>query len=157
MLGMRFKSNSFVVCESKITSTQSNGYPWWGLRGKAGSNIQKEAMITYLYVIRSGDKDNNPIKIGIAKNVDGRLKELQIGNPQQLFVLYKIPMKSRSHAYMVEARLHRQLNKYKIRGEWFKARSIYKLKFKDLIESIPHEKLFNEDDLEMVIKANEMI
>ena len=111
-------------------------------------------MLTYLYVIKSGVTINAPIKIGVAINVERRLDELQTGNPNELVVMYKIPMNSRSHAYYTESRLHKQLNRYHIRGEWFMHRAINKIKIKELLKDREHEKLFNENDLEMICEAN---
>lgn len=113
-------------------------------------------MKTYLYIIRSGLDLKDPIKIGIANNVDQRLKDLQICNPNELVVLYKIKMNSRNHAFMVENRLHRKLNRFKIRGEWFLSRAIHKVNFKELLER-EHEKPSSNDDLEMAHEANQHI
>jgi len=124
-----------------------------GFKGKGGSFNSRGSMITYLYIIKSGAQDNAPIKIGVAVNVEKRLDELQTGNPQELIIMYKIPMNSRAHAYMVEARLHRQFYRHRIRGEWFKARVIHKIKVKELLEERKHEKLCNDDETEMIYQA----
>jgi len=113
--------------------------------------------ITYLYIIRSGLSNSDPIKIGIADNVENRLSGMQTGNPRELVVLYKIPMNSRNHAFMVENRLHRKLSKFNIRGEWFVGRALNKIHIKDLLEKRKHEKLYHEDDLDMIYEANKYI
>lgn len=100
---------------------------------------------------------SDPVKIGIANNVESRMYDLQIGNPQELNILYKLPMNSRRHAHMVENRLHRQLKRHNIRGEWFRARALHKINFKQLLSEREHEKFFNEDDWEMICEANRHI
>lgn len=114
-------------------------------------------MITYLYIIKSGTLKNAPVKIGVAANVEKRLVELQTGNPSELILMYKIPMNSRAHAYSIEAKLHREFKKHCIMGEWFRARVVHKINVKELLQDRAHEKLFNDDDLEMVCEANKYL
>jgi len=82
---------------------------------------------------------------------------MQTGNPRELVILYKIPMNSRSHAFTVENRLHRKLSKHRIRGEWFLARALHKIKMKELLEERKHEKLYDENDLDMIYEASKHI
>ena len=71
----------------------------------------------YLYLIRCGSR--GPIKIGVAKNVENRMADLQIGNPYKLDLLAKIQCGSKAKAYDLENRLHRVYARKRIRGEWF--------------------------------------
>lgn len=56
-----------------------------------------------------------PIKIGVAKDVEARLRDLQVGNPFELRVVGQIPNAGQA----LERRLHSLLERHRIRGEWF--------------------------------------
>ena len=71
----------------------------------------------YIYFIRSGVR--GPIKIGIAKNVDKRLSDLQCANPYELSLITKVKCDSRRHALYLEKRLHKMFSHKHLRGEWF--------------------------------------
>lgn len=60
------------------------------------------------------------IKIGVTRNVSGRLKALQVGQayPVRLECLWDVPVDT---AHKAEAYAHRLLSKHKVRGEWFAA------------------------------------
>lgn len=60
-------------------------------------------------------------KIGVAADPEARLRELQTANPLGLVLLYKIPG-TRS----VEQAIHRKLEEYRVRGEWFEFHSAIK-------------------------------
>lgn len=70
-------------------------------------------LIGFVYFIRSGLR--GPIKIGNALNPIGRLVDLQIGNPEKLYLLGCIPGDIR-----VEAAILEDLRAYNLRGEWHK-------------------------------------
>jgi hypothetical protein len=70
------------------------------------------APTTFVYVIQ-GDP-NAPVKIGIAKDVQGRIDSLQTGNPQQLRLLHVVP-----GDYILEWNYHQRLKKDRVLGEWF--------------------------------------
>lgn len=65
----------------------------------------------YLYVI--GDRDG-PVKIGRAIDPKTRMRDLQIGNPWPLTLLYTEP-----NAGHLEPMLHRHFASNRIGGEWF--------------------------------------
>ncbi len=75
--------------------------------------------MVYIYFIRAGKLKKDPIKIGLAKNIEKRLADLQVANPYQLQLIMAFPTNSRKHAEMVEKRLHRYFKHKHIRGEWF--------------------------------------
>ncbi len=75
--------------------------------------------MSYIYFIRAG-KHGNPIKIGIADNVEKRICELQTGNHCKLYLIVKIKADSRSHAESMEKWMHYRFKRKHIRGEWFK-------------------------------------
>ena len=60
-----------------------------------------------------------PVKIGVAKNIETRLGELQVGNSRSLMVLAKLGPFSKKQAYRTENGLHHKFRKHRIRGEWF--------------------------------------
>jgi hypothetical protein len=68
----------------------------------------------YVYVVKAGGL----IKIGITKNVDKRIKQLQTANPNKLVLCYireSLPGMARSD----EAYLHKYFEKIRSNGEWF--------------------------------------
>ena len=68
-----------------------------------------------VYFIRCG-----PVKIGRTTDLMNRLKDLQVGNPYELNILFTLPCSSLEHSMKLERFLHRQLyNKFHVRGEWF--------------------------------------
>lgn len=69
--------------------------------------------VTNLYFIQAGGS-GGPIKIGRAKNVGGRLAELQCANHEELVVLATRP----ALPYR-EWELHLRFASTRIRGEWF--------------------------------------
>lgn len=69
-----------------------------------------------LYIIQ--DK-HGAVKIGIAANADQRLRDLQVGNPHELTLVYKLEFASRKIAQEVEIILHRRYANDAVRGEWF--------------------------------------
>ena len=70
-------------------------------------------MKTNIYFIQSGG--NGAIKIGEAVNVEERLKQLQVGNPEQLFILKILKHKPKTF----ETKLHKHFKNFHIKGEWY--------------------------------------
>lgn len=70
----------------------------------------------YVYLINQVDTNN--FKIGVSKKPasNGRIKNLQTGNHNELIVLFEI--KSKCHTTL-EKTLHRTYFDKRIRGEWF--------------------------------------
>ena len=62
------------------------------------------------------------VKIGVAQNVDQRLRELQTGNPSELYVRLKFGPFTKADAFRNENWFHRKFKPHRIRGEWFTAR-----------------------------------
>jgi len=71
----------------------------------------------YIYIIQA--KNGGPIKIGIAINPRMRLKELQIGNPNELQIIKLI-----EGGIKEERELHRKFKKYQLINEWFKEEAL---------------------------------
>lgn len=78
-----------------------------------------------IYVMRCGDK----LKIGVAKNVERRAKQLQTGNPETILIEYQ---RERKDAYKLENHLHRKFSKQRVSGEWFDANA---LEVRDIISA----------------------
>jgi hypothetical protein len=69
----------------------------------------------YLYFI-SEEQFNNKVKIGISKNPEKRLKQLQTGNPNKLVIIHTI----QSPDYkLLERTLHDICGDLRLVGEWF--------------------------------------
>jgi len=68
----------------------------------------------YVYLIK--DNDNGFYKIGIARDPQKRLKELQTGNPNQLTIIETFLSE---YSNKVEKNLHRKYSYTKKEGEWF--------------------------------------
>lgn len=67
----------------------------------------------YVYFIMS---TNKLVKIGVTKNVDRRLSELQTGSPGKMKLLGFIKT---TKPYDLEKRLHKKYKDLRISGEWF--------------------------------------
>jgi len=77
---------------------------------------------TYVYFITTINKGNTPIKIGVSKKPEIRIKELQTGNPHKLKIIKLVTCLNGDSAYVLESCLHsmsKSRNK-KLMGEWFK-------------------------------------
>ena len=75
------------------------------------NNTHKEEFVYFIQSVNGG-----PIKIGYAENVNTRLNELQIGNPEELQVIKTI-----RGGRDVETTIHEAFKQYRLRGEWFNA------------------------------------
>ena len=71
--------------------------------------------ISYIYVIGS---DTPPYKVGISKNPERRLKNLQTAFPYELKIHVKKPTEA-VKVKLLETIIHRNINNYKTKGEWF--------------------------------------
>lgn len=72
--------------------------------------------ISFLYIISNG----NDLKIGVSKNPEKRLKDLQTGSAQKLHIVetFKLPYQK---VFRLEKECHNKLvTSYPKRGEWFK-------------------------------------
>ncbi len=81
------------------------------------SDIKEERRHTTVYVIEAGDF----VKIGVAENINTRLKSLQVGNPLKLKPLRAIVTTSRLVDNDLEKVLHKRYQKAKAPAdnEWF--------------------------------------
>tara|TARA_R100000951_G_scaffold116765_2_gene130551 strand:+ start:649 stop:1080 length:432 start_codon:yes stop_codon:yes gene_type:complete len=71
--------------------------------------------MAYVYFIRAGIYT----KIGVAKNIQRRMEQLQTGNPLELRLTCSIQMPSIKSAFHFEKLLHDELMDKHKHGEWF--------------------------------------
>jgi hypothetical protein len=72
-------------------------------------------MSSYIYIIGS---DNPPYKIGISKNPEHRLKNLQTGHPHRLKI-WEVRETESKKTKLLESVIHKHLDQYRMSGEWF--------------------------------------
>lgn len=96
-----------------------------------------------------GDLDTpNLFKIGVTRedNADSRLKKLQTGNPQQLYIFYTFKS---SKPFKLETMLHNHYSDRKTINEWFQLtdddmkeyKDVFK-KYQDRIDSLKDNPFF---------------
>ncbi len=76
---------------------------------------------THLYVLSCG----NRLKIGVTGNIEQRIKKLSTGNPDVIKLEY---IEERYKPHKAEKYLHRQLQAYRVSGEWFEGISINQIR-----------------------------
>lgn len=59
------------------------------------------------------------IKLGVASDVQKRLRQLQTGNPEKLEVAWIVPAKNTAQAGAIETLLHDFFSSHRKSGEWF--------------------------------------
>ena len=75
--------------------------------------------VHFVYFILNSD--SKAIKIGMAKNLERRLKSLQTSSPAKLELIKSVLVSSREQAQELEKTLHQQFDDLQLTGEWFKA------------------------------------
>ena len=74
----------------------------------------------FVYMIEErGSVTDLSVKIGVSRQIDQRISEMQVGNPRILRVAIKFGPFSHDQAYEMEAKMHKCFNKFHVRGEWF--------------------------------------
>ncbi len=68
------------------------------------------AVSGWVYFVRAG----RYVKIGYAKDVEGRIRSLATGNPHELELVLKVP-----GSYSLEKDFHAEFAGQRIRAEWF--------------------------------------
>lgn len=69
----------------------------------------------YVYLLESA----GCYKIGIAENVEKRIRQLQTGNPHKITLKYSCQVKDREQALRIESRFHEILRRFNKSGEWY--------------------------------------
>lgn len=81
----------------------------------------------YIYIIKN--PLNDTIKIGVAQNVEKRLKQLETGAGIELELIYKSLVCS--NAFSIEQTVHKNFEEYRTFGEWFRVSSNIVIDFLD--------------------------
>lgn len=71
-------------------------------------------------VMQGRKRRGGPIKVGVARNVERRLRTLQTANYNELRLVCSIPCRGRLAAYGLEREIHKAFKRKHIRGEWYK-------------------------------------
>ncbi|MEM9220491.1 MAG: GIY-YIG nuclease family protein [Cyanobacteria bacterium P01_F01_bin.150] len=77
--------------------------------------------VHFVYFILNSD--SSAIKIGMAKNLERRLKSLQTSSPAKLELIRSVQVSSQGEARELEKLLHQKFEHIRITGEWFRAES----------------------------------
>lgn len=85
----------------------------------------------FVYLIRCSENSN--YKIGTTKNIQKRIKELQTGNAEQLYLIDKYES---DNAFKIEKALHNFFSHKKKINEWFDFGIEDEIKFKELCTTI---------------------
>jgi hypothetical protein len=99
----------------------------------------REQTLNYIYFIQDGDA----VKIGISLDPAARLKDLQLGNPRPLSILFQIEGDLDG-----EAMLHKLLAAERIRSEWFSLGGILRTFTTNLFEARKAQ-LFARDSIHL--------
>ena len=81
-----------------------------------------------IYFIQAGD--NGAVKIGFAKDVKKRFRELQTGNHETLKLLKEIAGEEE-----LEQEIHALVKNYHVRGEWYAPAVMENVMIKSIINS----------------------
>lgn len=106
-------------------------------------DIDTKDTVDYIYMI--ADK-HDYIKVGISKNPERRVKDLQTGHPDILQLIFTEEFNcTRKHLLNIEKLIHKELKakKYKKRGEWF---YVPKDKIEEVKNIIRYNRIRYEDD-----------
>lgn len=79
--------------------------------------MESEPNPTSIYIIKEEGK--NFYKIGVARNVESRLKQIKTGNPNELTVIYQKEFPDGKTAYHLENKCHNIVKDKRIYSEWF--------------------------------------
>jgi len=82
----------------------------------------------YVYLIQSGKKKTDPVKVGFSKDPETRIKTLQTGNPVKLELIMKIKCNNEKHARTLEKALHEMLGTQNVYLEWFRLKKTHIMK-----------------------------
>ena len=94
-----------------------------------------------VYFIQASSKPSLiQMKIGLSKDPDGRLRDLQFTSPAKLTLIGTIRCKSKLHAFHVERTLHDKFKKQRRHGEWFHLSKKHLAEIEELLETT----LYNE-------------
>ena len=95
----------------------------------------------FVYLIRC--EENNYYKIGITKNIQRRLKQIQTSTPDKIYLVEKYESK---YSNKIEKALHNFLVAYHRNNEWFELPLEEELKFIEMCKSIEKNLIFLEEN-----------
>ena len=103
----------FIIAFQKMKTAMLNMF-----KAKVLDDVlpQNNKLRQYIYVIKN--PLNETIKIGVAQDVDKRIKQLQTGAGIELELIYKSMICS--NAFAIERDVHEYFKEYRTFGEWFK-------------------------------------
>jgi predicted GIY-YIG superfamily endonuclease len=96
----------------------------------------------FVYLIRLSE--NSTYKIGVTKNITKRIKELQTGNAEQIYLIDKYES---DNAFKIEKALHNFFQHKKKLNEWFDFTIEDEIKFKELCITIDNNLKYLENNL----------
>lgn len=67
----------------------------------------------YVYILKTSD---DVYKIGVAKDVESRVRQLQTGSVEEITLVNKFLSE---FPFKIESTLHRKYNRNRINGEWY--------------------------------------
>lgn len=105
-----------VVAKSIIEKVGTLDEIW-----KALENFEVPEDIPDMYVYAIREKDTGNIKLGISKNPQERLKQLQTGNSSELEL---VAYRRAENRYVDEKEQHKINSEFHINGEWFDSRAV---------------------------------
>lgn len=100
---------------------------------------------SYIYVIGS---DNPPYKVGISKNPERRLKNLQTGHPQKLRI-HTLKETDSTKTKLLESAIHYHLRLHRTHGEWFN------MDLKNILLEVEYALMRYEDDSLLRIRVRD--
>ena len=110
-------------------------------------------MITKRFVyIMSLDGCPNVCKVGISRNPEHRVKNLQTGSPEKISVFRAWSFDQMRDARKYEAIMHSALSDYRKFGEWFSASPRQASALFMSISQMIHDKDYEPDDFENLCK-----
>lgn len=93
----------------------------------------------FVYLIRISE--NSTYKIGTTKDINKRIKQLQTGNAEQIYIIDKYQS---DNAYKIEKALHNFFKHKNKLNEWFDLTIEDEIKFKELCIKIDNNLKFLE-------------
>jgi hypothetical protein len=95
----------------------------------------------YVYLIRCSE--NSYYKIGISKNVERRLKQIQTSSPDEVYLIHKYESK---YASRIEKALHNFFISYHRNNEWFELSLNEEINFLEMCSSIEKNLIYLEEN-----------
>ena len=90
----------------------------------------------YCYIFQA----NIFVKIGYTNNIESRLETVQTSCPYNVVVICVFPYQTEIAAREMEISLHRRFAKFRVRGEWFRAKETIKhLRNNGKLIASPHD------------------